>query len=96
VFPNGNPSRLTDVEPGMDTPLATLEQGDCKAEIYETALPGQFTIRYVGASGQVLSEEQLSGVSSYRQREREILGRLGELCAGRHVKSAELSDSGEY
>lgn len=80
----------------MDSPLAALESGKCKAEIYETALPGQFTVRYVDEHGTVLAEEQLSGVSSYRQRETEILGRLSKLCEGRGVKSAALADSGEY
>lgn len=80
----------------MDNPLATLEHGACKAEIYETALPGQFSIRYYDRVGKVLAEEELSGVSSYKQREQEILDRLQELCAGGEPKSAELSDSGEY
>jgi hypothetical protein len=80
----------------MDQLLTALENGKCKAEIYETALPGQFTIRYVDEAGALMWEEQLSGVSSYRQRETEILKRLNELCAGRKVKSAALADSGEY
>jgi len=80
----------------MDQLLTALENGKCKAEIYETALPGQFTIRYLDEVGGVLFEEQLSGISSYRQRESEILRRLNELCAGRKVKSATLADSGEY
>jgi hypothetical protein len=80
----------------MNTPLATLEQGSCKAEIYETALPGQFSIRYCDSAGTTLAEEQLTGVSSYRQREQEILARLEELCAGGNPKSGELSDAGEY
>jgi hypothetical protein len=80
----------------MDSPLAALENGKCKAEIYETALPGQFTVRYVDDAGGVLAEEQLSGVSSYRQRETEIRARLDELCAGGKVKTAALADSGEY
>jgi hypothetical protein len=80
----------------MNTPLATLEQGQCKAEIYETALPGQFSIRYCDSAGAVLAEEPLTGVSSYRQREQEILSRLQELCEGGKPQPAELADSGEY
>ncbi|MBV8817745.1 MAG: hypothetical protein JO022_05255 [Acidobacteriaceae bacterium] len=80
----------------MSTPLATLEQGGCKAEIYEEALPGQFSIRYFGPAGVMLAEEPLTGVSSYHQREQEILARLQELCAGGQPASAELSDPGEY
>jgi hypothetical protein len=80
----------------MDAPLATLKSGACKAEIYEKRLPGQFSIRYLDEDGFLLSEESLSGVSSYKQREGEILSRLDALCHGRAIKSAELSDSGEY
>lgn len=80
----------------MSTPLATLEHGGCKAEIYEEALPGQFSIRYYDSEGTVLAEEPLTGVSSYRQREQEILGRLQQLCEGGQPKPAELSDPGEY
>jgi hypothetical protein len=80
----------------MSTPLATLEQDQCKAEVYEEALPGQFSIRYYDPNGAVLAEEALSGVSTYRLREQEILARLRELCEGGHIKSGELEDSGEY
>lgn len=80
----------------MSTPLATLEQGRCKAEIYEEALPGQFSIRYYDPEGVILAEEPLTGVSSYRQREQEILTRMQELCDGGRPKPAELSDPGEY
>jgi hypothetical protein len=80
----------------MNTPLATLEKGQCKAEIFETALPGQFSIRYYGADGAVLAEEPLTGVSTYRQREQEIIARLEQLCSGGPVKPAEFADSGEY
>jgi hypothetical protein len=80
----------------MDTALATLEHGGCKAEIFESALPGQFSIRYSDANGDVLAEESLTGVSSYHQREKEIIARIGELCAGGRPRSGELSSSGEY
>ena len=80
----------------MESPLATLEEGTCKAEIYEDAMPGQFTIRYIGTNGSLLCEEPLTGVSSYRQREQEIRLRLSELCQGHNVRPGSLSDSGEY
>jgi hypothetical protein len=80
----------------MDAPLAVLDNGKCKAEIYETALPGQFTVRYVDVKGATICEEPLSGVSSYHQREREILDRLQQLCEGEKPKSAVLADPGEY
>ena len=80
----------------MDSPLATLENGTCKAEIYENSLPGEFTVRYRGQDGSVLAEEPLTGVSSYRQREAEIRQRLDEVCGGQAIEPTGLSDSGEY
>lgn len=80
----------------MSTLLATLENGGCKAEIYETALPGQFSIHYCDREGQLVAEEPLTGVSTYHQREQEILTRIQELCLGRDIKPGQLSDAGEY
>ena len=80
----------------MNTPLATFERGTCKAEVYESAMPGQFSIQYYNAAGTLLLEEPLTGVSSYKQREDEILARIEELCQGGNPDSAALSDSGEY
>jgi hypothetical protein len=80
----------------MDDPLATLEDGTCKAEIYEAGMPSQFTIRYLGPDGRVMAEEPLTGVSSYRLREVEIRKRLGELCSGSEIHGEPLSDFGEY
>lgn len=80
----------------MDKPLATLEHGNCSAEIYENALPGSFLVRYTDKAGTVLGEEPLTGVSTYRQREKEILARLDELCSGQEPQTAQLADSGEY
>jgi hypothetical protein len=80
----------------MDVPIATLEDGTCVAEIFETAMPGQFTIRYRRQDGSVLTEESLTGVSSYRQREQEIRSRLRKVCKGHGIDDAALSDSGEY
>lgn len=80
----------------MHEPIATIEEGSCKAAVYEAEMPGQFTIRYTGQDGSVLCEEPLTGVSSYRQREQEIRNRLRALCKGREIDGAPLSDSGEY
>ena len=80
----------------MDTLLTTLEHGKCKAEIYETALPGQFSIHYTNQQGDVLAEEALTGVSSYRQREQEIIARMEEFCKGMEPQSDALADPGEY
>jgi hypothetical protein len=80
----------------MDVPIAILEEGTCMAEILETAMPGQFTIRYRNRDGSVLAEESLTGVSSYKQREREIRSRLSKVCKGHEIDDAPLSDPGEY
>lgn len=80
----------------METPLATLEHGKCKAEIYENELPGSFTVRYLGPNGEVLAEEPLTGVSTYRQREREILERLADVAHKKGNDSGQLAASGEY
>src|ERR1700761_5403905 len=69
----------------------------CKAEIYEKALPGEFTVVYRDESGKVLEESDLTGVSTYRQRSAEIEDRLRQLCAGINLPApAELASSGEY
>jgi hypothetical protein len=80
----------------MGTILATLEHGSCKAEIYETKLPGQFSVHYCDLTGATLAEEPLTGVSSYRQREQEIIARMEILCAGGKVKLGQMADVGEY
>jgi hypothetical protein len=80
----------------MDSPIATLEEGTCLAEIFETAMPGQFTIRYRTQDGSILAEESLTGVSSYKQREPEIRSRLSKVCKGNGIDEGTLSDSGEY
>jgi hypothetical protein len=80
----------------MDTLLTTLEHGRCKAEIYETLLPGQFSVHYRNEKGDVLAEESLTGVSSYRQREDEIIARMEEFCKGMRPEAPELADPGEY
>jgi hypothetical protein len=80
----------------MDEPIGTLEEGNCKAEIFSTDLPGQFTIRYRREDGSIVGEQSLSGLSSYRQREDEIRKQLNNVCMGKPIDDAALSDSGEY
>ncbi len=80
-----------------DSPIASIERGGCRADVYEQALPGQFTVVFRDSQGKVLEETELTGVSTYRQRESEITERLDKLCSGEPVKSPdELADSGEY
>ena len=62
-----------------DQPVGTLNYSDLKADIYSTSLPGEFKVTYRDSTGSTLAEESLSGVSTYRQREPEILGRRQQL-----------------
>lgn len=79
----------------MDTVLATIEHGACKAEILETPLPGQFMVRYYDSTGNCVVEDELTGISTYKQREQEITERLKEICEGKRP-SGTLADPGEY
>lgn len=77
--------------------VATLTHEDWKAEVYSLELPGEFKIVYISKDGKPVEEAQLTGISSYHQRESEILQRLGELAGGaKPNKVPELGDSGEY
>jgi hypothetical protein len=81
----------------MDSPIATIERGGCRADIYEQPLPGDYLVVFRDASGQKLEESALTGISTYRQRESEITDRLEQLCSGRAVAPPEdFEDSGEY
>ena len=80
-----------------DSPIASIERGGCRADIYEQALPGQFTVIFRNSQGKALEETELTGVSTYRQREVEITERLDKLCSGAPAGSPEeLEDAGEY
>jgi hypothetical protein len=81
----------------MGNVIATIEHDGCTAEIHEQAMPGHFTILYKTASGEVMEEAELTGVSTYRQRQVEIHEHLEQLCAGRRVAPSEaLKNPGEY
>ena len=82
----------------MDEQLVgTLTQGDYKADVYSTSLPGEFRVVYQDGGGRVLEEAPLTGISTYRQRETEILQRLGDLKEGRPPQSTpDQGDAGEY
>jgi hypothetical protein len=80
-----------------EQPLGTLTYSDLKADVYSTSLPGEFKVVYRDSAGSTLAEEPLSGVSTYRQREPEILSRLQQLSEqGKLAPASELADSGEY
>ncbi len=81
----------------MESPIASIERHGCRAEIYEQPLPGQFTVVFRDHDGKTLEEAELTGISSYRQRESEITERLEQLCSGKPVGSPDnLEDAGEY
>jgi hypothetical protein len=80
-----------------DQPVGTLTYSDLKADVYSTSLPGEFKVIYRDSTGSILAEEPLSGVSTYRQREPEILDRLHQLSErGTLAPNSALADSGEY
>lgn len=82
----------------MDEPLVgELTYRDFKAEIYSTSVPGEFKVKYLDAHGKQIEEAPLTGISSYKQRESEIIDRLRQFSEG--TKPAETpyqGDAGEY
>jgi len=82
----------------MDEQLVgTLKHGEYKAEIFSTSIPGEFRVVYQDPSGKTLVEAPLTGISSYRQRESEILNRLISLSDGvQPPKTPDQGDPGEY
>ena len=78
-------------------PIATLTSGDYKAEVYSSELPGEFKIRFLDGAGNLLEETTMTGVSTYRQRESEILEHLQSLMVGAGTAPpVNLSSPGEY
>lgn len=77
--------------------IATLTSGSYKAEVYGCDLPGEFVVHFVDAEGNVLESSNMTGVSTYRQREKEIMERLQTFASGETpADPADLSASGEY
>ena len=82
----------------MDEQLVgTLTHGEYKAEVFSTAMPGEFKVCYQDPSGKAIEEAPLTGISSYKQRELEITQRLQQLADGEPpAKTPYQGDSGEY
>lgn len=75
----------------------TLTFADLRAEIYSSDLPGEFKIIYRDSTGHALEEAPLTGISSYKQREPEILARLQQLKEGAKTpETPDRGDAGEY
>jgi hypothetical protein len=77
--------------------IETLRDGGIAAEIYSLSMPGEFQVLYRDASGKVLEEARLTGISTYKQREGEIRSRLHALAHGaKPTETPDLGDAGEY
>ena len=80
-----------------EQPVGTFEYSGLKAEVYSSDLPGEFKIVFRDSAGKTLEETPLTGVSTYRQRESEIMERLRQLSEGKSTApEPDLASSGEY
>jgi len=67
------------------------------AQVYSTNTPGEFRVIYQDPGGRTLEEAPLTGISTYHQRESEILARLRQFRDGAPpAPTPYLGDSGEY
>ena len=82
----------------MDEQLVgTLQHSGYKADIFSTSMPGEFRVVYQDPAGETLVEAPLTGISSYKQRESEILDRLKRLSEGEKTpETPDQGDAGEY
>jgi hypothetical protein len=77
--------------------VGTLTDAGYKAEIFSTNMPGEFKVIYQNPHGEHLEEAPLTGISSYKQRQNEILEHLHKLAHGEALPQVpDLGDSGEY
>lgn len=82
----------------MDEQLVgTLRAGRYKAEVFSLSIPGEFRVEYHGPGNVKIEEDMLAGISTYKQREHEIVARLNELAAGATARGdRDAGDAGEY
>jgi hypothetical protein len=77
--------------------VRTLTRGDWTAEIYSMSMPGEFEVVYRNSVGDEVERVTVTGVSSYHQREAEIIERLEQLRKGDlSAAKPDLEDAGEY
>ncbi len=77
--------------------VGTVTYGEYKADVFSTAMPGEFKVIYQDPSGKTLVEAPLTGISSYRQRESEIAQHLKQLSEGGTAPATpDQGDPGEY
>lgn len=78
-------------------PVGELQYRDYKAEVYSTDSPGEFKVAYLDPAGKQLEEAPLTGISTYKQRESEILDRLRQFAEGAKPSATPYQgDAGEY
>ena len=76
--------------------VATFTVADMKADVYSLSIPGEFKIVYRAHDGRILEESPLTGISSYKQREPEIMARLKQLSEGANPATMRsLGDPGD-
>ena len=77
--------------------MATLTRSGWTADIYSMSMPGEFEVVYRNGQREEVERATVTGVSSYHQREEEILTRLEQLRTGdRSAPKPDLEDAGEY
>ena len=77
--------------------VGTLTYQEFKADVYSTEMPGEFKIVYLDASGKQIEEAPLTGISTYKQRESEILEQLRKFSEGaKPAATPYQGDAGEY
>jgi hypothetical protein len=81
----------------MDEQLVgTLRYENYKADIFSTS-PAEFRIVYSDPGGKTLEVAPLTGVSTYHQREAEIMEHMRALkTLGDKAPESDLGDPGEY
>jgi uncharacterized protein (DUF2249 family) len=66
------------------------------AEVYSLSMPGEFQVVYRDNGGREVERVTITGVSTYHQREEEILDHLGQLQTGAPTDKTKFQDPGEY
>jgi hypothetical protein len=64
------------------------------AEVYSLSMPGEFQVVYRDGGGREVERVTITGVSTYHQREEEILGQLEKLQTGIPADKSKLQDPG--
>ena len=88
---------MTTAQPTPPQPVASFTRHGYRADVYSTTIPGEFKVVYRDPKGAGIERALLAGISTYHQREPELLARLEELAGGATPNpTPELGDWGEY